>query len=69
MLQHVSLAFPSPRGHACIVVANGDFQIQHLPPTFGLKARNLCYSLKILFNGIQNREGRIFILITIQHPI
>jgi hypothetical protein len=66
-LQHLNLSFPSPRGYACIAVVNGAFQ--HLSPSFDLKTCTIFNPMEILFNGIQNREGRIFILNTIRHPI
>lgn len=68
-LKQVSLAFPVPGGRACIAVVNGFYHIQQLPPTFGLWMHNFNSLMEVLFNGIQNRQRRIHILITIQLPI
>jgi hypothetical protein len=68
-LLHMSLAFPWPRGRACITVVYGAFQIQQLPPTFKLRMCNLCFPMKILFHGIWNCQGRILVLFIVPRPI
>lgn len=69
MLQNLSLSFPTPRGHAHIAVVDGALQILQLSYPFNLKTLTLINLMKILFNGIQQREWHIFILDTIRHPI
>jgi hypothetical protein len=56
-------------GCTCIIVVDGAYQIQNLPPAFGLRTHNLNFPKKVLFKGIQNRQGRILILNTVHLPI
>jgi hypothetical protein len=57
-----------PSGRTCITVV-GAYQIQNLPPAFGLQARSLNFLKKVPFKGIKNHQGRILILNTIHLPI
>jgi hypothetical protein len=52
-LQHVCLAFPTPRVIVCVTIIDGTMQIQKLPFFFRLLARK---KLELLFHGIPNSK-------------